>query len=214
MSQVLAVAAASVVFVSVLVSAEAAANHWGIEPELSRRLAHLSSGVLAAGLPLVMSFPAIVALALLFIPFMVVSRRIGLFPAVHGVERATWGEAYFPLGVVLAAVLFPRSTPYAYGVLIMGVSDPLAGFAGQRYGRRAYRLLRAHKTYLGSAVFFMTTFVLTLGTVAVSHGLSTRSIAVVPLLAALLTTVEGLSGGGLDNVLLPVVAAGLLSLAL
>lgn len=132
MREVLAVGAASVVFVSVLVIAEAATRRWAIDPEVSRRLVHLSSGVLAAGLPLVMSFPTIVALALLFIPFMVVSRRMGLFPAVHGVERATWGEVYFPLGVLLAAVLFPRSTPYAYGVLVMGVSDPFAGFAGQR----------------------------------------------------------------------------------
>jgi phytol kinase len=212
--EVLAVGAASVVFVSVLVIAEAATRRWDIDPEVSRRLVHLSSGVLAAGLPLVMSFPAIVVLALLFIPFMVASRRMGLFPAVHGVERATWGEAYFPLGVLLAAVLFPRSTPYAYGVLVMGVSDPFAGFAGQRYGRRAYRVLSAHKTYLGSSVFFLSTLALTLGTVAVAHGPSARSIAVVPLLAAALTTVEGLSGGGLDNVLLPAAAAGLLSLAL
>jgi dolichol kinase len=47
--------------------------------------------------------------------------------------------------VLLAAALIPRSTPYAYGVLVMGVSDPFAGFAGQRYGRRAYRALGAHK---------------------------------------------------------------------
>lgn len=214
MREVLAVAAASIVFVSVLVVAEAATRRWAIEPELSRRLVHLSSGLLAAGLPLVMPFSAIVVLALLFIPFMVVSRRMGLFPAVHGVERLTWGEAYFPLGVLLAAALFPSSAPYAYGVLVMGVSDPFAGIAGQRYGRGAYRVLRAHKTYLGSSVFFMTTLVLTLGTVAVTHGLSARSIAVVPLLAAALTTVEGLSGRGLDNVLLPTAGAGLLSVVL
>ena len=60
----------------------------------------------------------------------------------------------------------------------------------------------------------MTTLALTLGTVAVAQGPSVRSIAIVPLLAAALTTVEGLSGGGLDNVLLPAAAAGLLSLAL
>lgn len=214
MRQVLAVGAASVMFVSVLVAAEAATRRWAIDPEVSRKLVHLSSGVLAAGLPLVMSFPAIVALALLFVPVMVVFRRMGLFPAAHGVERKTWGEAYFPLGVLLAAVLLPRSTPYAYGVLVMGVSDPFASFGGQRYGRRAYRLLGAHKTYLGSTVFFVTTLALTLGTVALADGLSARSIAVVPILAGALAIVEGFSGGGLDDVVLPPVAAGLLSLAL
>ncbi len=92
MGDVVAVGLASLVFVALLASAEAATRRWTIEPEASRELVHLSSGVVAAGLPLVMSFPAIVVLALLFIPFMAVSRRIGLFPAVHGVERVTWGE--------------------------------------------------------------------------------------------------------------------------
>lgn len=214
MRQVLAVGAASVVFVAVLLAGEVATRRRAIEPEVSRKLVHLASGVLAAALPLVMAFSEIVALALLFIPFMVVSRRVGLFPAVHGVERATWGEAYFPLGVLLAAAVFPRATPYVYGVLVMGVSDPLAGFAGQRYGRRSFEVLTAHKTYLGSSVFFVVTLGLTLATVATTHGLSTSSLAAVPLLAATLTVVEGLSGRGLDNVLLPVVAASLLSLAL
>lgn len=214
MRQVLAVGAASVVFVSVLLAGEVATRRWAIEPEVSRKLVHLASGVLAAALPLVMAFPAIVALALLFVPFMVVSRRVGLFPAVHGVERATWGEAYFPLGVLLAAAVFPRATPYAYGVLVMGVSDPLAGFAGQRYGRRSYQVLNAHKTYLGSSVFFVATLGLTLATVATTNELSMSSLVVVAVLAAALTVVEGISGGGLDNVLLPVVAASLLSLAL
>lgn len=212
MRQVLAVGAASLVFLSVLAAAEAATRRWSIAPEVSRRLAHLASGVLAAALPLVMSFPAVVVLALLFIPFMVISRRRGLLPAIHGVERATWGEAYFPLGVLLTAALFPAPAPYAYGVLVMGVSDPFAGFAGQRYGRRSYRVLRAHKTYVGSAVFLVTTLVLSVGVMAVASGLSPSSIAVVPGLAVGLTAVEGLSGGGIDNVLLPVVAAGLLSL--
>ncbi len=62
-----------------------------------------------------MSFPEVVALCLLFIPFMAVSRRIGLFPSVHGVERVTWGEVYFPLGVLLAAALFPHLVRYGYG---------------------------------------------------------------------------------------------------
>jgi hypothetical protein len=117
---VVAVGLASLVFVALLASAEAATRRWTIEPEASRMLVHLSSGVVAAGLPLVMSFPAIVVLALLFIPFMAVSRRIGLFPAVHGVERVTWGEVYFPLGILVAAALVPYPVPYAYGVLVMG----------------------------------------------------------------------------------------------
>jgi hypothetical protein len=75
----LAVVAASAFFVALLASAEVATRRWQISPEHTRRLVHVSSGVVAAALPLIMSFPAVVVLSLLFIPFMVVSRRIGLF---------------------------------------------------------------------------------------------------------------------------------------
>ena len=164
--QALVVAGAGGFFVSLLAGAEAATRRWNLHPEQSRKLAHVSSGVAAACLPLVMPFRAVVVLALLFVPFMVVSRRVGLFPAVHGVERATWGEVWFPLGVLLAAALFPHEVPYAFGVLVMGLSDAAASAAGHRWGRRAYRLLGAHKTYAGSAAFLAVTVVLATGALA------------------------------------------------
>jgi dolichol kinase len=212
--QVLALAGAGAFFVSLLAAAEAATRRWKLEPEQSRKLAHVSSGVAAACLPLVMSFPAIVVLAALFVPFMVVSRRVGLFPAVHGVERATWGEAWFPLGVLLAAALFPHPVPYAFGVLVMGLSDAAASAAGRRWGHRAYQVLGAQKTYAGSAAFLVVTVVLTAAALATAGGVSARSVPAVLAVAAALTVVEGLAGGGVDNVLLPVVGAGLLTLIL
>lgn len=211
MDQVLAVGLAAAVFLGLLTTAEVATRRRRIDPEVSRKFVHISSGLVAASLPLVMSFVAIAVLALLFIPFMVVSRRVGLFPAVHGVERATWGEAYFPLGVLLAAAFFPRPTPYAYGVLVMGLSDALASFAGRRFGKREYRLSTATKTYVGSTVFFATTAVLTLGALLAEGRLSITHVLAVPAVAGALTLLEGLSAGGVDNVLLPVAGAGLVS---
>jgi phytol kinase len=210
----LAVAGAGMFFVSVLAAAEAATRRWKLHPEHSRKLAHMSSGVAAACLPLVMPFPAIVVLAALFVPFMVVSRRVGLFPAVHGVERATWGEVWFPLGVLLAAGLFPHPVVYAFGVLVMALSDAAASEAGRRWGHRAYRLLGAHKTYAGSAAFLAATTVLATAAFAAAGQLSIPSAPAVLAIAAALTAVEGLAGGGVDNVLLPVAGAALLALAL
>lgn len=203
MGDVLAVVIASAFFAGVLGAAEAAARRWKISPEHARRAAHVISGVAAAALPLFMSFGAVVVLALLFVPFMAVSRRIGLFPAIHGVERATWGEIYFPLGVAAAAALFPERALYGFGVLVMGLSDAAAGIAGRRWGRRHYHLLGSDKTYAGSAAFLAVTFVL---------ALPAAPLAAV-ILAAVLTVVEGASPRGLDNVLLPTTAAGLLALA-
>lgn len=217
--QAVVVVGAAAGFVGLLAGAEAATHRWNLEPEQSRKLAHVSSGVAAACLPLVMPFHAVVLLAALFVPFMVVSRRVGLFPAVHGVERATWGEVWFPLGVLLAAAVFPHRVPYAFGVLVMALSDAAASAAGHRWGRRDYRLLGAHKTYAGSIAFLAVTVLLATGALAAAASaadgdLSAASVPVVLALAAALTVVEGLAGGGVDNVLLPVAGAGLLTLVL
>jgi phytol kinase len=203
---VVAFVGAAAVFVAILAAGEAASRQWRIEPELARKAVHMASGVAAAGLPFVMSFPTVVVLALAFVPFMVVSRRVGLFPAVHQVERTTLGEVWFPLGVAVAAALVPHRPAFVFGVLVMGLSDAFASLAGRRYGRRGYAvpLLGATKTYLGSAVFFGTTVVLA---VAAGAGLA-GAVAV----AAVLTVVEGLLGRGTDNFVLPAAAAALLRL--
>jgi phytol kinase len=204
MTEVMGTAAAGGIFVAVLGAAEATSRRWKVEPELTRKGAHVASAVIVAALPLVLSFVAVAVLAVVFVPFMVLSRRAGLFPSVHSVERTTLGEVYFPLGVLAAAVLVPAPGPFAYGMLVMGLGDAAAGLAGKRYGRRGYRLVSAPKTYVGSAVFFATVALV---------GLAFVSLPLALLLAAALTLVEALLGGGADNLVLPVAAAALLAWA-
>lgn len=209
----IAAAAFSVVFVALLAGAEATNRRWKVAPELARKSAHVSAALVAATLPWFMSFPAVAVLALLFVPFMLLSRRLDLFPAVHAVERSTLGEMWFPLGVAAAALAVPDRGPYAFGVLVMGLSDAAASIAGQRYGHRAFRILGAWKTYAGSATFLLTTLVLALAALAASGGLSPASVPVAVGMAATLTLVEASLGGGTDNLVLPAVAAALLRLA-
>jgi dolichol kinase len=210
---IVAAAGFSVVFVALLAGAEATNRRWKVEPELARKSAHVSSALVAATLPWFTSFPAVAVLALLFVPFMLLSRRLDLFPAVHAVERSTLGEMWFPLGVAAVALAVPDRGPYAFGVLVMGLSDAAAGVAGQRYGHRAFRILGAWKTYAGSATFLLTTLALTLAALAATGGLSPASVPVALGVAAALTLVEAALGGGTDNLVLPVVGAALLSLA-
>jgi phytol kinase len=207
-----AVALASAGFLTLLALAEAASRRWKMEPELPRKFAHVASGVLAAALPLFMSFGAVAVLALLFVPFMVFSRRVALFPAVHRVERSTLGEMYFPLGVLAVALAFPERVPYSYGVLVMGLSDAAASLVGQRYGRRVYRIFRTCKTYAGSGAFFATTLLLTVSALAAAGSASAGSLVAGIAIAVGLTVVEAAFGGGADNVVLPITAAALLAI--
>lgn len=212
MADLVAVAGFSVVFVALLAGAEASSRRWKVGSELARKSAHVSSALVAATLPWFMSFPAVAVLALLFVPFMLLSRRLDLFPAVHAVERTTLGELWFPLGVAVVALAVPEREPYAFGVLVMGLSDAAAGIVGQRYGHRAFRIAGAWKTYAGSAAFFLTTLALTLAALALTGSLSPVAVPVACAVAAALTLVEASLGGGTDNLVLPVAAAGLLTL--
>jgi phytol kinase len=205
-----AILAASAGFIGLLAVVEILSRHPRVTAELARKLAHLSCGVLAAFMPLFMTFRSVIVVAVLFIPFMVVSRKLGIFASVHRAERTTLGEVYFPLGVGLAAALFPATVPYTFGVLVMAVSDALAALAGGRWGRRGYSILGAHKTFTGSTVFFVSTAVLATGILAVSGRLHAGSMAAALAAALILTALEGVLAGGVDNAVLPAAAAGLI----
>lgn len=212
MHQTVAVGLAASGFVALLASVETATRSWRIPAEDSRKIAHVGSALAAACLPAFMAFGSVIVLCVGFIAFMAVSRRIGLFPAVHDVDRSTLGEVYFPLGVALTAAAVPHFAPYAYGVLVMGVSDAAASIVGQRYGRRPYRVFNAAKSFEGSAVFWAATAVITVVALQLSEYSPPWTAGLSVGLASVLTAVEGVSGGGIDNAVLPVAGAALLAL--
>jgi phytol kinase len=201
--------AAALVFILLLAAAEGAARRWSLPPEVGRKLAHVSCGLLAALLPLALPFWAIATLAAIFVPFMMTSRRLGLFPVLHSAERSTFGEMYFPIGILLVAIFVPHRVEYAFGVLVLAIADALAGIMGRRFGKRSYQILGS-KTYVGSTVFLVTAFALGLLAVQVLGDLSGRTILVALAVAAATTFEEGLVGGGVDNVILPISAAAML----
>ena len=208
------IAGAAALFLALLAGAESASRRRAVDPELSRKFVHVSSGVVAAGLPLFLSYGEIVVLSAGFVPFLLVARRLRLFPAVSGVERSTLGEVWFPLGVLLAAALFPDGGPYVYGVLVMGLADAAASLWGRRHGRRSYRVPGGGtKTWAGSAAFAVTTLVVGVTVLVVTDGWGGRALAAAVGAAAVLTAAEGLLGRGTDNLVLPAAAAALLSLA-
>jgi dolichol kinase len=202
MGDVVAVGGFSVVFIAVLATADWLHRRWRVGDEAARKFAHVACGLVAAVLPAFMSF----------IPFMLVSRRYGIFPAVHRAERSTLGELYFPVGVLVVAVLFPEPAAYTYGVLVMAVSDAAAGLLGKRFGHRTYRISGALKTYVGSFAFFASTLVITCAVLALGEPSASLFLLTAASISLLLSLVEGSIGGGIDNVVLPGAAAGLLTL--
>ena len=69
---------------------------WGATSEWSRKSAHIASGCLAIPFPYLFdSVWPIVLLCGSFLGIMVVSKRLGLFQGVHGVDRDSVGALVF-----------------------------------------------------------------------------------------------------------------------
>jgi phytol kinase len=177
-----------------------------ISNDLSRRLAHIGAGTINIVAPLFVSQLAIIIVNIIFAGLLLISRNSSYFSSIQTTNRKTYGDVYFPLGIIVTAVvLLPDNvTAFQYGVAIMGISDALAGFVGERWGRKTVPIFNNPKTLLGAIVFYVSSLVITLIFVP-------QFLPVVFILPLILTVVEFLLVFGLDNLVLPIVA-GLLFL--
>ncbi len=172
-----------------------------ISNDLSRRLAHIWAGAINIVAPLFVSHVAIIIVNVLFAGLLLVGRNTDYFSSIQTTHRKTYGDVYFPLGIIVAAVvLLPDNvTAFQYGVAIMGISDALAGFVGERWGRKAVSIFNNPKTLLGALVFYVSSLVITFILVP-------QFLPVVFILPLILTIVEFFLVFGLDNLILPIVA--------
>jgi phytol kinase len=190
-------------FIALFTIIEVAARKMPLSIEVSRKMAHILAGISAALLPLILSFMSIVVLALLFLMVMLVSRKRKIFRSIHDVERQSYGELFFPLAIAITALFFPDTATYMFGILVMAIGDGLAGLLGFRYGKKRYTLRKAHKSYLGSTIFFIASVLI---------GFIFLHSFMIVIIALMLTCIEAVSIRGFDNLLLPPVAALLMSL--
>ncbi|HXY86047.1 MAG TPA: hypothetical protein VEH52_11265 [Gaiellaceae bacterium] len=187
-------ASAIPVLLALPLSVELLARRMQLAPETLRKLAHIGGALLAVPLPLLLTYREIAGLGLVFAAIMAVSLRLSIFAAVHGVERASHGEVFFPLGVAGLAMFFPDWTAYMYGVLVLGLADGLAALVGTRYGRR--KIVHG-KSVWGCATFFAVAYAVG---IALQVPPSTTLV-----IAASATAVEAMSRHGFDNIAVPLV---------
>lgn len=125
------------------------------------------------------------------------------FNSVHGVSRKTIGTFLFPLSFLFLIILFGERQMelVRYGIWILTVPDALAALIGSQWGRQ---IPRFNKSLLGSGVFFLSLFILTI--------LFTGSFIVALAVSIILTIIEFFSQWGTDNLCLPLAGTLLLIL--
>jgi dolichol kinase len=172
--------------------------------ELPRKLVHVGSGLITAALPFFLSYGTIGALAVAFAGGMAISRRLRIFTAVHCAGRTSYGEIFYPLGIALLAAIHPSRGAFVYAVLVLALADGFAALVGShmRRGRLPWG-----KSVPGSATFFLIAGAVGVAVLAPDGVSPGTAIATALVAAAALTLTELVLRLGLDNLVLPPVAA-------
>jgi phytol kinase len=154
--------------------------------EISRKFTHITVGVFTAFWPLYLSFTEIKLLSLAYLIVVIFSKRFNVFKSVHSVERSTWGEVCFALSVGILAFLTHDKWIYAAAILQMALADGLAAIIGVSYGKRSrYTVLGQTKSVVGTATFFVVSFVILIVFKQTGHlGISFVFLGLISLVAA------------------------------
>ena len=173
--------------------------------ELSRKLIHILVGSFVAFWPYIMSVNSIRIISVLFTIVVFSSIKFNIFKSIHSVKRDSLGEIYFAISVGLITFINPSHLVYTISLLTMSLADGLAALVGTYYGmNRKYKVYGRSKTVLGSLTFFIVALVLILIYIdKTGHVFSLGYLAV----ASGLTLIENISPKGMDNLLVPLVAA-------
>ena len=173
--------------------------------ELSRKLIHILVGSFVAFWPYIMSVNSIRIISVLFTIVVFSSMKFNIFKSIHSVKRDSLGEIYFAISVGLITFINPSHLVYTISLLTMSLADGLAALVGTYYGmNRKYKVYGRSKTVLGSLTFFIVALVLILIYIdKTGHVFSLGYLAV----ASGLTLIENISPKGMDNLLVPLVAA-------
>lgn len=175
-----------------------------LEPETARKIIHILTGTFIAFWPLYMSWATIQALSLALFFGVFLSYELGVFGAIHHKRRRRAGELWFPVGIGLSALLTTQPWIFAVAVLHLALADGLAATVGSKWGWRHYQIGLHTRSIMGSFVFLIVSFGLSIFAFLVLRSeLPDTSLAVFAVVPFLATAVESISRHGLDNVFVP-----------
>jgi len=184
-------------------------RNWGNPtPETTRKFVHMAGGFIALGFPLVFqSHWSVLILCVGFVAIIAITKKLGLMQCVHGVERQSEGSIYHPIAIYvcfLLATVLQQPVFYVLSILVLSVSDALAALIGKTYGFKLYCVEQDHKSFEGSIIFFLATFLMVhLGLLLYTPTGRLESVLIALLIAILVTAFEAISLGGADNLFIP-----------
>ncbi|HNV72104.1 MAG TPA: hypothetical protein PKO06_20525, partial [Candidatus Ozemobacteraceae bacterium] len=176
--------------------------------EVTRKFVHLVGGLVSLSFGcLFASHWTLLVLCVLFVALLHVTRSHGLLASVHKVDRVSGGALYHPMaiyGTFCAAQLLGRPEFYLISTMVLSVSDTIAALVGSAYGFKLYKVQEERKSFEGSIMFFVSTFLIAhLGLLLLTPIGRFESVLCGILIAMCVTLFEAISLGGADNLFIP-----------
>ncbi|GBD95066.1 cytidylyltransferase family protein [bacterium BMS3Abin05] len=193
----------------------------GWSPEVTRKFVHISTGIVIFFTPFIFrtNIPLIV-LAGIFTLVNAWSLKAEKFKGMHETKRTSYGTIFYPVSVIIMALLFWNHYPaiLQIGILILAFSDAFAAIVGENLKHpHKFNVTRDSKSVEGSLTFAVTTFlIVALGLTYLSRTpLPAGMIIWIAFLTAVITTFsETLSWAGSDNITAPLTGTFVLHLSL
>ena len=185
-----------------------------VKGEFARKFVHIVIALFAATWAYYLSSTVIVFISLILVCIVILVKRYKLLQSFRAVNRVTYGEIWFPLGIGVSAIMFLNPDVYAVAILHMGLADGMAAVIGVYLGKRAgqFKIRGSIKSIAGTSTFIAVSFGIYLAfwTKADSLEIFSQSLPLAVIIslssAILVATVEVLAPKGSDNIAVPVVA--------
>jgi phytol kinase len=199
------------IFLLLFASAEFFYHKFKIKAESTRKYVHFVTGIITLFFPkFIDNHWMVMILCGSFLIILLTSLKYQLLPSINAVDRVTHGSLLFPVIIYwcyFVYSIYKLQVFYYLPVIILAISDPLAGLLGQRYPFKKYKLFGHYKTLGGSLSFMVSSFLICLISFSISFNLAMNSVLFLSLLIALSTTLtEAMTHKGYDNLTVPLMA--------
>lgn len=190
----------------ILVFAEYLSRYKGVHSELTRKLVHVLVGSFVAFWPFFLSWRQIQMLSLAFLLVILLSIWFNIFKSIHAVKRNMAGEVLFAMVIGILAFLSTSEWVFAASMLFLSVADGMAAIVGLLWGdENQYKVFGHVKSVAGSLAFFFSAVLICIAYTMFSG--TTQSVTVLLWLPVVATIAENLAVNGTDNLVIPLLAA-------
>lgn len=179
-------------------------KHTKTAREITRKVAHMGSGIAIAVAPFYLPWETVRYLAVALFIIVALALRFGWGRSFYSVRRKTYGEILFPLAVIGVSIFAPSPAVFCVAILHLAVADGLAAIFGTLYGKKSeYKIMGYRKSWVGTTAFFIASMVLLVSfNVWALEPIPWGMIAVLPFVATLF---ENIGVRGADNITVPMV---------